>query len=83
MADGDSAPNAADAPLQPGDDVLVRGRVQEVFGDEINVTFDDWWPRWSAVLVKRARVTRMPIAPPDICVRQSPVPDRPRGGEPA
>jgi hypothetical protein len=50
-------------PIERGDLVLVLGKVERVYGGDdrlIEVTFEPWWPRWSAVLVKSARTLRVP-----------------------
>ncbi len=44
--------------IREGDYVLVRGRVEKLYGAEglAEITFSEWWPRWSAVLVKDGQI---------------------------
>jgi hypothetical protein len=65
-----------DEPYSKGDDVLVRGRIQQVFVKEglAEITFSDWWPRWSAVLVSLKQCAKLPAPPAN---------DNPAAGAPA
>jgi hypothetical protein len=51
--------------IRKGDEVLVRGRVQTLYAAEglAEITFEEWWPRWSATLVKVTRIVPLPPAP--------------------
>jgi hypothetical protein len=56
-ATGDSSGRA----IKQGDSLLVLGKAERVFPDgTIEVTFEPWWPRWSAILVKACHTMRLP-----------------------